>query len=190
MQVANNLQCTSIEIALIVLQKNSESRVGCDTCGSSQVLAFCSFRLPTSVRSFELQTIICKEHQSAPTHPHPFIPYAAGGIITMLSRSAFGRQTQRALRQQWQQPASRRGLAAPASGTFQYETGTASGVKFASRDIPGPTTQLALVSQAGTRFETLPGLTIGLQSYAFKVRLIIRSAILSLLRAFLTLYDL
>jgi len=88
----------------------------------------------------------------------------------MLSRSALGRQTQRAVRQQWQQPASRRGLAAPASGSFQYETGNAAGVKYAARDMPGPTTHLALVSQAGTRFETLPGLTVGLQTFAYKVR--------------------
>jgi ubiquinol-cytochrome c reductase core subunit 2 len=87
----------------------------------------------------------------------------------MLSRSAFGRQAQRSLRQQLQQPAGRRGLAAPASGSFQYETGNAAGLKFAARDITGPTTHLAIVSQAGTRFETLPGLTVGLQSYAFKV---------------------
>lgn len=86
----------------------------------------------------------------------------------MLSRSAIGRQSQRVCRPQWQ-AASRRGLASPASGSFSYETGSAAGVKFASRDLPGPTTQLALVSQAGTRFESLPGLALGLQSYAFKV---------------------
>ncbi|KAK8200879.1 ubiquinol-cytochrome c reductase core subunit 1 [Zalaria obscura] len=86
----------------------------------------------------------------------------------MLSRSAIGRQAQRALRKQCQQPANRRGLAAPASGSFQYETGTAAGVKFASRDMPGPTTTLALVSRAGTRYEPLPGLTVGLKGFAFK----------------------
>lgn len=34
--------------------------------------------------------------------------------------------------------------------------------------MPGPTTQLAIVSKAGTRYEPLPGLTIGLQNFAFK----------------------
>lgn len=86
----------------------------------------------------------------------------------MLSRTSIGRQTQRAIRQQWT-PASRRGLAAPASGSFQYETGDAQGIKFASRDMAGPTTQLALVARAGTRYESLPGLSLGLQSFAFKV---------------------
>jgi len=89
----------------------------------------------------------------------------------MLSRSALGRQTQRAVRQQWQQPAaSRRGFAAPASGSFSYETGTATGIKYAARDMPGATSQLAIVAQAGTRYETMPGLTVGLQTFAFKVR--------------------
>ena len=81
----------------------------------------------------------------------------------MLSRSAIGR----AARQSWQQ--QRRGLAAPASGSFQYQTSEAQGVKFASRDIPGPVGTLAIVSQAGTRFETAPGLAEALTRYAFKV---------------------
>lgn len=87
----------------------------------------------------------------------------------MLSRNSVARTAQKAVRSQ-RQPANRRGLAAPASGSFQYETGDAKGVKFASRDLPGPTTHLAIVSKAGTRYETLPGLTLGLRSYAFKVR--------------------
>lgn len=86
----------------------------------------------------------------------------------MLSRNTVARQTQRAIRQQCT-PATRRGLAAPASGSFQYETGDAQGIKFASRDMAGPTTQLALVARAGTRYEPLPGLSLGLQSFAFKV---------------------
>lgn len=90
---------------------------------------------------------------------------------TMLSRSSLGRQAQRALRRQCVQPAGRRGLAAPASGSFQYETGDASGVKFASRDMAGPTTTLAVVSKAGTRYQPLPGLTEALEKYAFKVRM-------------------
>lgn len=67
-------------------------------------------------------------------------------------------------------PAQRRGLASPASGSFQYQTGEASGLKYASRDFAGPTTTLALVSKAGTRYQPLPGLTEGLANYAFRVR--------------------
>jgi len=87
----------------------------------------------------------------------------------MLSRSTFGRQTQRALRASWQQQ-SRRGLAAPASGSFSYETGDAQGIKFASRDIPGPVSTLAIVAKAGTRYAPVPGLTEALERFAFKVR--------------------
>ena len=87
----------------------------------------------------------------------------------MLSRSAFGRQTQRALRSSWQHQ-TRRGLAAPASGSFSYETGEANGIKIASRDIPGPVSTLAIVAKAGTRYAPLPGLTEALRHFAFKVR--------------------
>ncbi|KAJ9641983.1 ubiquinol-cytochrome c reductase core subunit 1 [Coniosporium apollinis] len=87
----------------------------------------------------------------------------------MLSRSSFGRQAQRALQRQCRaQPANRRGLAAPASGSFNYDTGDASGIKYASRDMSGPTTTLALVSKAGTRYQYLPGLTEGLEKYAYR----------------------
>ena len=63
----------------------------------------------------------------------------------------------------------RRGLATPASGTFQYETGNANGVKIASRDLPGPTATLGLVAKAGTRYQILPGFSEGLENFAFKV---------------------
>ncbi|OCK84599.1 cytochrome b-c1 complex subunit 2 [Lepidopterella palustris CBS 459.81] len=86
----------------------------------------------------------------------------------MLSRSSVCRGAQRALRRQCPHPVQRRGLAAPASGSFQYQTGDAKGVKFASRDLAGPTTTLALVSKAGTRYQLLPGLTEGLEKFAFK----------------------
>lgn len=87
----------------------------------------------------------------------------------MLTRTSLCRQAGCVARAQWHAPATRRSLASPASGSFNYETGTAAGVKYAARDIPGPTAQVALVSQAGTRYETAPGLTLGLQNYAFKV---------------------
>lgn len=59
---------------------------------------------------------------------------------------------------------------APASGSFAYQTGDAAGTKLASRDLTGPTTTLALVSKAGTRFQFLPGLTEGLEKFAYRVR--------------------
>lgn len=64
---------------------------------------------------------------------------------------------------------SRRGLAAAASGSFQYETGETAGVKYASRDLPGPTTTLAVVAKAGTRYQPLPGYSDALEKFAFKV---------------------
>jgi hypothetical protein len=93
-----------------------------------------------------------------------------GAVYTMFSRSTACRGAQRAARQQALRQTQRRGLAAPASGSFQYEAGEAKGVKFASRDFAGPTTTLALVSKAGTRYQPLPGLTEGLANFAFRVR--------------------
>ncbi|KAH7089795.1 Metalloenzyme, LuxS/M16 peptidase-like protein [Paraphoma chrysanthemicola] len=86
----------------------------------------------------------------------------------MFSRSTACRGAQRAARLQALRQSQRRGLAAPASGSFQYEAGEAKGVKFASRDFAGPTTTLALVAKAGTRFQPLPGLTEGLSNFAFR----------------------
>lgn len=94
-------------------------------------------------------------------------------LPTMISRSALGRNAQLALRRQCcAQPASRRGYAAAASGStsFSYETAEVDSVKVASRDIAGPTTRLALVAKAGTRYQPAPGLTTGLEQFAFKVR--------------------
>ena len=91
----------------------------------------------------------------------------------MISRSAIGRNTQLALRRQCcVQPANRRGLAATISGStqFNYESADVAGIKIASRDIAGPTTKLALVAKAGTRYQSAPGLTAGLEQFAFKVR--------------------
>ena len=91
----------------------------------------------------------------------------------MISRSAIGRHAQLALRRQCcAQPTNRRGLAAAVSGTtsFSYETADVGGVKVASRDVAGPTTKLAVVAKAGTRYQSAPGLTVGLSQFAFKVR--------------------
>ena len=88
-------------------------------------------------------------------------------LSTMLSRTTACRGAQRAARQL--PSTQKRGLAAPASGSFQYQSGEAKGVKFASRDFAGPTTTLALVAKAGTRYQSLPGLTEGLANFAFRV---------------------
>ncbi|KAH8631115.1 cytochrome b-c1 complex subunit 2,mitochondrial precursor [Alternaria alternata] len=89
----------------------------------------------------------------------------------MLSRTTACRGAQRAARVPPVSQCQRRGLAAPASGSFQYQSGEAKGVKYASRDFAGPTTTLALVAKAGTRFQPLPGLTEGLANFAFRVRI-------------------
>ena len=66
-------------------------------------------------------------------------------------------------------PASRRYLAAPASGSFNYQSGESGGVKIASRDVAGPTSTVAVVARAGTRFQPLPGFSDALEKFAFKV---------------------
>lgn len=62
-----------------------------------------------------------------------------------------------------------RGLAAAASGSFQYQTGEASGVKYASRDLPAATTTLAVVAKAGSRYQPYPAFSDALEKFAFKV---------------------
>lgn len=122
------------------------------------------------LRELDLSLPPAKQDPKASIAPHRTLDPSSGAVPKMLSRSSFGRQAQRALQRQCRaQPANRRGLAAPASGSFKYETGDASGIKFASRDMSGPTTTLALVAKAGTRYQYLPGLTEGLEKYAFRV---------------------
>jgi ubiquinol-cytochrome c reductase core subunit 2 len=58
--------------------------------------------------------------------------------------------------------------ATPSSSS--YQTLDAAGVKVASRESHGPTVRLAVVAKAGTRYQPLPGLTVGLEEFAFKVR--------------------
>ena len=89
---------------------------------------------------------------------------------TMLSPAVLGRRALGTSRQPLQNlTLSRRGLAAASSGAYNFETGEASGVKFASRDLPGPTTTLAVVAKAGTRYQPLPGFSDALEKFAFKV---------------------
>lgn len=88
----------------------------------------------------------------------------------MISRSAIAIHFRPCLQRQCQgKLLGRRGLAAPASGSFTYEVDTNNGIKFASRDLPGPTTTVAVVARAGTRYQALPGFADGLENFAFKV---------------------
>lgn len=85
----------------------------------------------------------------------------------MIARSALQRHAHRALR--FSSPQATRGYAS-ASGSLQYQQGDSNGIKFASRDNAGAVSSIALVSKAGTRYQTLPGLAEALDRYAFRVR--------------------
>lgn len=85
----------------------------------------------------------------------------------MIPRAILARHGRRAL-QLHAKSGNSRPLATAASGSFSYETGDAAGVKIASRDLPGPTTHLAVVAKAGTRYQPLPGFSDGLEKFAFK----------------------
>lgn len=89
----------------------------------------------------------------------------------MISRSAIGCRAQLAACRQSYAPATRRGMAAVNAGetSFNYQSGDSNGLKVASRDVHGPTTKLAVVAKAGTRYQPLPGLTNALEQFAFKV---------------------
>jgi ubiquinol-cytochrome c reductase core subunit 2 len=87
----------------------------------------------------------------------------------MLSRSSLARHAYLAARRSGSvRPTQSRCFAAAAS-SGAFETADISGVKVASRDAHGPTTTLAVVAKAGTRFQPLPGLAVGLEEFAFKV---------------------
>ncbi len=89
----------------------------------------------------------------------------------MLSRGVLSRGAVRDLAQPCRaRTCPRRGLAAAASGSYTYESGTVGGIKYASRDLPGPTTTLAIVAKAGTRFFP-PVVAEVLERFAFKVGL-------------------
>lgn len=86
----------------------------------------------------------------------------------MISRSSLAKSAQQVVRRSCSvQPLQRRGFAATAS-SGAFETADVSGLKVASRDAHGPTTKLAIVAKAGTRYQPLPGLTVGLEEFAFK----------------------
>lgn len=102
------------------------------------------------------------DHSSSP----PRIPSSR---IAMASPASLGSRALRASHRIPRSAIQTRGLAAAASGSFQYETGDASGVKYASRDLPGATTTLTVVAKAGTRYQPLPGYSDALEKFAFKV---------------------
>lgn len=90
-------------------------------------------------------------------------------LSTMLSRSSLAKSARYAACRSWSaQPIQRRAFAAAASSGV-FETSDVSGLKVASRDAHGPTTKLAIVAKAGTRYQPLPGLTVGLEEFAYKV---------------------
>lgn len=86
----------------------------------------------------------------------------------MISRSALSRGSQLALRSHGAAKTAQRGFAAAASEKASYEPTNIAGVKVAARDDHGPTTRLAVIAKAGTRYQPLPGLTVGLEEFAFK----------------------
>jgi len=86
----------------------------------------------------------------------------------MISRSALSRGNQLALRSGGATKTAQRRFAAAASEKASYEPATIAGVKAAARDDHGSTTRLAVIAKAGTRYEPIPGLTVGLEEFAFK----------------------
>ena len=85
----------------------------------------------------------------------------------MIPRAAVLRRGQQALKSSFNGQSTRY-LATASSGSFNYDVGEAEGVKFASRDLPGPTTHLAVIAKAGTRYQPLPGYSEGLEKFAYK----------------------
>ncbi|OHE96138.1 peptidase M16 inactive domain-containing protein [Colletotrichum orchidophilum] len=87
----------------------------------------------------------------------------------MISRPSLARSAQQALRNSsCARTISGRRFASAAAGSGAFETADVGGVKVAASDSQGPTTKLAIVAKAGTRYQPLPGLAAGLESFAFK----------------------
>ncbi|KAH7321027.1 Metalloenzyme, LuxS/M16 peptidase-like protein [Stachybotrys elegans] len=85
----------------------------------------------------------------------------------MISRSSLARSAHQAVRRSGSVKPLHRAFASAAS-TSTYQSSDVSGIKVASRDDHGPTTKLAVIAKAGTRYQPLPGLTFGLEGFAFK----------------------
>ena len=60
---------------------------------------------------------------------------------------------------------------ATASESYPYESGEVEGVKYASRDLPGPVATIAAVARAGTRYQPFPGFSEALSKFMYKVDL-------------------
>lgn len=79
----------------------------------------------------------------------------------------------RGVSRQWLRPSSlslqqSRAFASPASAPFTYEVSEAAGTKTVSKDTGSPTSSLAVVIKAGSRYQPLPGLSHALEHFAFK----------------------
>lgn len=88
----------------------------------------------------------------------------------MISRSSLARNAQQAVRRSVAGRQVQQRTFAAAASPGAYETADVNGLKTASRDTHGPTAKLAIVAKAGTRYQPLPGLTVGLEEFAFKVK--------------------
>ena len=129
------------------------------------------------------------KHEVRPTGPYQLYQLSTGNCralgaallwsivqaLKMISRATLARGGPRAFQSRTQSNATRC-LATAASGSFSYETADVNGVKIASRDLPGPTTHLAVVAKAGTRYQPLPGFSEGLEKFSFKVSCIGRQS--------------
>lgn len=106
-----------------------------------------------------------QDRQSTPPAHHP--------SHNMIGRSALKRGARLALRRQdCAKLTQRRAHAAAAAGasteTASFDSTEINGIKVASRDPRSATTRLAVVAKAGTRYQPMPGLSVGLEEFAFK----------------------
>jgi len=90
----------------------------------------------------------------------------------MLARGSIARRSS-----QWLKSSSTnipsRAFASPAINPFTYQLSDAAGIKVVSKDIGSPTSSLAVVVKAGSRYENAPGVAHGLQHYGFKVGILL-----------------
>ncbi|EAW14684.1 ubiquinol--cytochrome-c reductase subunit 2 [Aspergillus clavatus NRRL 1] len=84
----------------------------------------------------------------------------------MLSRSSLSRNAPRALSAA--SASSRRSMASAVTPGLQYDVLESAGVKVANREVAGPTSTLALVAKAGSRYQPLPAFSDALKFYAFQ----------------------
>lgn len=101
-----------------------------------------------------------------PQLPSETPPPPSESLRQMLARRNISRGSSQWLAQATS--SQRRGVAA-VTNPFHYTVGEAAGIKVASRDDGGPTTNLAIVVRGGSRYESAPGVAHGLEKFAFKV---------------------